>query len=546
LATPSIYDRLTPMRAVEMVGTANDVRHGGLHATGPEARTDEQERSPLGAAPVRPQVPDVRALSPATVLALQHGIGNHAVGTVLARVLNDGHDLTSSRFALNEVLEDIYDGNGDLRKGSRGENVRIVQQALIELGYELRIYGVDGKFEDETRTAVKVFQVDQGLPDSGRLDAATMGALDTAFAGHAPHRGRAQVPGAGPAPETERARGTAPPELMEGTRTLTPGEKADVEEALNPTPTVDPVTGLPPTFKPVLPTGEVYESRLKLELQRLLIEEFNAMAAGKAAQRSAPGGLHDWSDIENVAVQAKDQVDLVFGSWARRPALKAGVNLFDRWEQEEARMAVMTPDQLLEVAKWRVEKVFRSYEEIREINTQHGVRRERKDESDIIERVKEQLAVALQPMLLELHKAWPGAADPSTGSIFLQRFTSPTQAGNRRFMWETFQTLIHEYIHTLTHSRYSAWVDALPEERGHTLREGMTDFFTKIVWSNVNPATVQAAVEGPFHDPAAPPAPPSLSTYDEAANAERAVGITGSRNAYAAYFLGEIELMGGP
>jgi hypothetical protein len=44
-------------------------------------------------------------------------------------------------------------------------------------------------------------------------------------------------------------------------------------------------------------------------------------------------------------------------------------------------------------------------------------------------------------------------------------------------MWQSFQTLVHEYAHTLDHRRYRAYAAKLGKTdpaRGPTLREGAT------------------------------------------------------------------------
>jgi peptidoglycan hydrolase-like protein with peptidoglycan-binding domain len=331
-------------------------------------------------------------LSPSAVLRLQRTAGNATTSRVLAgrraattrpaiaRTIGDGHDLTSPRFAGNVELEAVYDDERDVRRPANSAVVRVLQQALLDVGHQRPVHGVDGKFGPATERAVKAFQTARGVPDSGHLDAATMDALDRGFASHAPDRGLAQAPGsatpsAPPASNTEYAPGAAPAALTAGTRTITAGEDAAVEAALNPTPTVNPVTGLPPVFQPTLSGGRVYEARIESRLGVELTDEYNSMAAGRAAQRAAPNALHAWADIEHVADQSKDAVDAVFGVWARRPAFRAGTNLFDRWEQQETAMAVMSPAQLHGIALWRVEKVFRTDADIRQINTEHGAPR---------------------------------------------------------------------------------------------------------------------------------------------------------------------------
>jgi hypothetical protein len=54
-----------------------------------------------------------------------------------------------------------------LRKGSKGEDVKKLQQRLLDLGYKLPRYGADGDYGNETVAAVKAFQKDWGLKQDG-------------------------------------------------------------------------------------------------------------------------------------------------------------------------------------------------------------------------------------------------------------------------------------------------------------------------------------------------------------------------------------------
>lgn len=64
-----------------------------------------------------------------------------------------------------------------LRKGTRGEAVRRMQRALVERGFSLPRYGVDGKFGTETRAAVRAFQTAAGLVVDGVCGPKTWAAL---------------------------------------------------------------------------------------------------------------------------------------------------------------------------------------------------------------------------------------------------------------------------------------------------------------------------------------------------------------------------------
>lgn len=63
--------------------------------------------------------------------------------------------------------EDPEPDRPTIRKGNKGEAVKILQEALIRLGYPLPKYGADGDFGNETLAALKDFQQDNGLNDDG-------------------------------------------------------------------------------------------------------------------------------------------------------------------------------------------------------------------------------------------------------------------------------------------------------------------------------------------------------------------------------------------
>jgi hypothetical protein len=140
----------------------------------------------------------------ANILQLQATIGNRAVQRMLAQgqIRSDGtlsgkiqrglsaeeraQNLTSSRFAGNQRLEDAYDNNPAMSSGS-GEAVKIIQQALLDLGYAMPVSTSstgepDGIYGSETRKIVKQFQIDQQLPDKdGVVGRQTLGRLDELF-----------------------------------------------------------------------------------------------------------------------------------------------------------------------------------------------------------------------------------------------------------------------------------------------------------------------------------------------------------------------------
>lgn len=70
-------------------------------------------------------------------------------------------------------------GHKTIRRGDKGEDVRVCQEKLKQLGYDLGSYGVDGDFGKATEAAVKAFQKANGLTQDGVVGAKTWAALDS-------------------------------------------------------------------------------------------------------------------------------------------------------------------------------------------------------------------------------------------------------------------------------------------------------------------------------------------------------------------------------
>jgi peptidoglycan hydrolase-like protein with peptidoglycan-binding domain len=95
--------------------------------------------------------------------------------------------LRSQRFAGNPRLEAAANNSPPLRRGSSGEAVAILQQALIDRGYDMPIttacgaHAPDGIYGDETASVVARFQADEGLQRDGIAGHDTIGRLDDFF-----------------------------------------------------------------------------------------------------------------------------------------------------------------------------------------------------------------------------------------------------------------------------------------------------------------------------------------------------------------------------
>lgn len=99
--------------------------------------------------------------------------------------------LSSPRFAGNRRLEKAASNKPAMGWGEKGEPVRVIQQALIDLGHFMDIstkkFGSpDGIFGNETFERVKSFQRSKGLFPDGIVGQLTMKELDKALPGAGP------------------------------------------------------------------------------------------------------------------------------------------------------------------------------------------------------------------------------------------------------------------------------------------------------------------------------------------------------------------------
>lgn len=88
-------------------------------------------------------------------------------------------------------------GERTLRKGDEGDDVRLMQQYLLQLNYSVGEYGADGDFGKDTESAVKAFQSDYRLPEDGVYGKNTHAALMTAL----DRAGQPEPPASDPLPE---------------------------------------------------------------------------------------------------------------------------------------------------------------------------------------------------------------------------------------------------------------------------------------------------------------------------------------------------------
>ena len=377
---------------------------------------------------------------------------------------------------------------------------------------------------------------------------------------------QAQAPAA-TAPEGGYAPGAAPAELMTGTRTLSAGEKAAATSALTPVPS----GGVLPTFKPDIPGKGSYETRIRTRIRAVIDWQYADLVVGKGpAEHADSAKVFDMDRFKEIGNAAKKETDKVFGSYSKGPPFTSGVNLIDQFEDEESRNTALAAaaaaapgtDPLKDKAKGRVSYILNSDEEVLKINKEHGAVPSRttppapglEAEATILDRAREDFATSDGTKLLEIFRGWEGAQ--LEGQVFLQRFKKGSDIENRRMFWDTFQTMIHEYIHSLEHDDYHAYAETFGEEseQYNTLVEGMCSVLTEIAWTNIAPKVTTTALREKVETAAFAAEPFEPSTVPDITNqrypsfdqAMKVVNIAGIRNVYAAFFLGKAKLIGKP
>ena len=437
------------------------------------------------------------------------------------------------RFMEDATLSMISEGKKVFKEGDKDPAIIKITQAILELGF----YGisiVDERFDSPLTTAITKYQAAKvltGKSASGQMDKPTFDELDKDFqTNYAVER------------NVVSKQKTA--DLFEGTDIVNTIEKGEVDKAISTEIALDPVTKLPPVFVHKLVVKGEYKDRLLAAVDREIVDQFDSMGKGKAAAHADPTKIYDWKQIDIIAKESQKAVDAVFGEYKKGPQMKGGVTIMDAWADKEKQLTAGGKAAEDSSAVWRVNKILTGDKEVKKIDREHGAIQSRGPEKAIVDPIRTHMITKYRAELIETHKGWPGYED--SGKVFIQLFKESTDTANRRNMWDYYQTFIHEYIHSLENANHIAYRGGKDEQKGgFTLREGVTDYFTKVVWSNINITdALRKTIEGPFNDPVNKFAIPALNTYDEALNAERLAGVVGIRNVAAAFFLGRVDLIG--
>lgn len=345
-------------------------------------------------------------------------------------------------------------------------------------------------------------------------------------------------------------------------------------------------------FPGVLPgEKDTYQQQVEARTPSLIDETYHNLVVGHGEkEHSNPALTHQLSEMELIAQASQKEVETVFGEFipavlAPKPRphpkghgnplvadkfdasgklIKPAGQIHDAWKSEQSQLK-SDPSHQGESAKFWMFYLLQndtSSKGVSSINYQHHASPEFKEdtpqnpEARTIATVARRFILRDAKRLAEIGRGWP-AFNTGRGNISLQLFKDPDEKEDRKFLWGQFQTVIHEYLHTLANPKYDKYAESIGGEKtteGNTLIEGVDSLLTETVWSKAKPRaplpeTREKVEPEAFHagKPFDASLVPDISSqrYSTFPNAVKLVSVVGTRNLYAAYFYGDVKLIGG-
>ncbi len=323
---------------------------------------------------------------------------------------------------------------------------------------------------------------------------------------------------------------------MAGTHVATAAEAAAVDRILTPG-VARGASGAPAAFRDTV-AGRTYRQDLETALEGVRTW-MATQSRALLAQPMLPGGI---AALHPMADEAKLHTDSLFGHLATGSALRSTGPLPNLHDQ-----SAIAGD-----AANMVEYLILNQSEVLPVHARHDAIPTRAAEATIINDVIRDWAdpavdAARVADMRIIDRGWPATA--GHGHVRMHPREEATPAATRRSRWDMFQTIIHEYLHTVTHDNYEAVAASVGGSQESILIEGVTSLMTDKVWRAIYPAEVRAnealraSVEGsamPFDASVIP----TISHYDQIAQARQIEARVGTEELKAAYFLGHTELIG--
>jgi hypothetical protein len=357
-----------------------------------------------------------------------------------------------------------------------------------------------------------------------------------------------------PAPTAAPPLPTSGADLMAGTAPLDTTQQGNVQTTLNP-------AGAPGT--PMTDQAN-FAAHMRPKLDKFIVD-FHA----DAVARAAPSAIHlSMPQVKETGRAAKEEVDRKYGSYivagtphpgtaARAPGFDITADVMDQADTVNAASGP-TFDPVARVRSW-----------LAGVMTMNGYGQSvwRTHNANFSDPVVGGLITSYAPSgssnfnkMKTIIRQWPGEEFESIHkiSIGMNRAPDPalvaaagTNAVQRAGYWDTFQILMHEYIHAAAHGNYTAAANASGGDQRHIMIEGVNDYFREKVWADTKAripgdAPLRTRIEGAAY------AYNSAVVIDHSYYPSKAdattmasqMGAAGEANLRAAYFLGHTELLG--
>ena len=362
----------------------------------------------------------------------------------------------------------------------------------------------------------------------------------------------------------------SPTDLASKKKTLTPDQKVKAKEALRPK--VDSATGVPHPFVAKHPTEtKDYTEKLRALMPVMITAYWDNTAKDRQpADHADSSKMHTLLEMEALAKVSKDETDGFYGGYYNRslhPAMKADRpgrrgNLHDLWADmdKELRGPFGTRQAIARALVFYFLQTNSKW--VAPLNRHHYAsprfdshNRPLNDEAIAQEAIAREFTTTADQVrrLNEIDRAWDASANFVTRDVNIQLFKPQGGAtADQDFMWDMFQTLIHEYLHTLVHADYARFASdfggSSPEQ--NTLMEGVDSLLSEIAWTSIVPRANDSALREKVEGPDLAKLPPIAvkhayrRRYPSYTEAVRLMNIVGFRNVVLAYFKGEIGGIG--
>jgi hypothetical protein len=369
------------------------------------------------------------------------------------------------------------------------------------------------------------------------------------------------VPVASQAPTFATAGPT--PDLMAGTRTVTANQQADVEAIFQPGSTVvvapPPPVGVPApppvVHPPPLMTDAGPGNKFEQEMLAFLKGHVGGIAAAFKARQAAGPATFTFAQANVIAHEAQAQVEKYFAKWitaaSRRPGDKYHPGTYDLVTKLADQSTRSTTDPT-KVNRFGWTGYWMAHGQGKTITDKFHCSYSSRDRAEF-ERVRDLFVnnPANQPDIDDAIHWWPGE---NSDHVYIQPWGPTDPNAVRKARWDLFTILLHEMLHSLQHPNYVAAFVALGGTAEELLKEGMLDVMRRDMWDpsggdlgtwlQTPPAAgVRTKVEG-----ATLPVDASAivyhNDYENLPDAQSVVAKVGLENCKAAFFLGQVDLLG--